>query len=125
MFLLLLAESLLGGCLLALLGGDGLGVSGTLGGGISHHLLVLLLCELLLGLSLGHLGVEVLDAAVDHGNDTSALLGLLGECLWGLRWRRGCVETLVHAHLHEHGRLLVQLGVVELVEAVLGHGEDL
>merc|ERR1719265_496118 len=94
-FLLVVAEGLLRGCLLTLLSGDGLGISRTLGGRIRHHLFVLLLCELLLGLSLGHLCVEILDAAIDHGNHTGAFLRLLGESLWCLRGRRGRLETPV------------------------------
>merc|ERR1719162_1320256 len=106
-------------CLFSFLGCDGLGISGALFGGISHELLVLLLCKLLLSLSFSHLSVKVFDERVNHANDTTALLTLLGVCSWGLRSSRRYIQLLVRGHLHKRGSwCLVKLGVVELVQAI-------
>merc|ERR1719313_386079 len=53
------------------------GVRGTLGRGVRHHLLVLLLRLLLCGLALCQLLVQVLDEHVDHRDHARAVLGLL------------------------------------------------
>merc|ERR1719272_1168827 len=100
-------------CLLSLFGCDGLGIGGAFLGGVSHELLVLLLCKLLVGLSFCHFSVKVFDERVNHANDTTALLTLLGVCSWGLRSSRRCIQLLVRGHLHKRGSwCLVKLGVV-------------
>merc|ERR1719329_817685 len=95
-----------------------------LGRGLSHHLFILFLRKFLFSLSLGHLCVKVFDASINHGNDSCALLRLLGVCLWCFWCCRRSIKTPMHRHLDKHGWLLVQLRVVELVQAVLGHGKD-
>merc|ERR1719503_247028 len=150
-----LGAVLLEGCLEiglgALLVGEHLAVLGALGGGVGHEGLVVLLGVLLGELGLGHLLVQVLDQEIDHRDDAVALLALLLELLWCLGGRAG-VGLGEHGHSgacnatwsfswcqgaasSEGGtvligeltlwRGLVELWVVELVQAVLGELQEL
>mmetsp|Transcript_19546 Transcript_19546/g.51234 ORF Transcript_19546/g.51234 Transcript_19546/m.51234 type:complete len:296 (+) Transcript_19546:90-977(+) len=70
---------------------------------ICHELLVVLLRVLLLGLTLGHLLVQVLHQQVDHADDAIALLALVRVGAEGLRGRgrRGLGAAAVQGNLHE------------------------
>mmetsp|Transcript_61065 Transcript_61065/g.181953 ORF Transcript_61065/g.181953 Transcript_61065/m.181953 type:complete len:210 (-) Transcript_61065:716-1345(-) len=99
---------------------------------VLHHTLVVLLRVLFHGLCLSHLLVKILDKEVQHGDDTGAV-GLLVVGAKGLRRRgRGFLAEEVGGDLREDrsirgGSALghVEPGVVELVEPVLRHHEQL
>merc|ERR1719377_31982 len=101
---------------------DRLGILDALLRRVPGELLVIALRILLFELSLLHLLLQVSNQAVHHGDDAVALFALLGvgtESLWGRRLS----SLIVHAHLNEgswHKRW-----VVELVQSVLGHTDDL
>mmetsp|Transcript_7597 Transcript_7597/g.16533 ORF Transcript_7597/g.16533 Transcript_7597/m.16533 type:complete len:474 (-) Transcript_7597:751-2172(-) len=115
------------GCLLF----DCLGVRGTLFLAVSHQALVILLRVLLAKLTLLHLLLQVVDHHVHQANNT-ATVRLLEAANFGRRLRGG-------SHLDEGIRLfhllfLTQLGCflllvllrgVELVQAVLGHPQQI
>mmetsp|Transcript_12235 Transcript_12235/g.28521 ORF Transcript_12235/g.28521 Transcript_12235/m.28521 type:complete len:329 (+) Transcript_12235:273-1259(+) len=119
------------------------GIGSSLRRCIIHGVLVLSLGRLLLGLCLCHLHVKRLDQQVDHSDDTIAILRLLGVAIPRLRWRR----RRIFPNLHQYGLLLsrlcksvgdslllrhrrwrrrqIKLGIVELVQPVLGVLEQL
>mmetsp|Transcript_81926 Transcript_81926/g.219163 ORF Transcript_81926/g.219163 Transcript_81926/m.219163 type:complete len:647 (-) Transcript_81926:216-2156(-) len=110
----------------ALLLAAGGGVGGALGLAVRDEGLVVLLCVLLHELILLHLLLQVLNQHVHQPQDTSSVrLGV------ALHLRGGLRRVAVRANLHEGFllllllRLLVVLGVVELVQAVLRHAQQL
>mmetsp|Transcript_27444 Transcript_27444/g.69458 ORF Transcript_27444/g.69458 Transcript_27444/m.69458 type:complete len:376 (+) Transcript_27444:118-1245(+) len=101
-----------------------LGVHGPLLSGVRHHLLVLLLGVLLLGLRNGHLPVQVTDQEVHHLQDSATLRCFRGVGCCGLRRRWRCAP--LGSQLHEGCRrgALPQRRCVELRQAVLGENND-
>mmetsp|Transcript_30687 Transcript_30687/g.82162 ORF Transcript_30687/g.82162 Transcript_30687/m.82162 type:complete len:375 (+) Transcript_30687:3-1127(+) len=118
---------------------EALGVRSPLVGGVLHQLLVVGLRVLLGRLRLGHLLVQVSDEQENHLDHPAVLPRLLGVDAEGLRRRRGGGLLVVLRDLHErhvlgdriHRGALhlrwgnIHLGVVELVQAVEGHLQQL
>mmetsp|Transcript_19741 Transcript_19741/g.43779 ORF Transcript_19741/g.43779 Transcript_19741/m.43779 type:complete len:458 (-) Transcript_19741:299-1672(-) len=114
---------------------NGLGVRGALGLAVGNQLLIVLLTVLLRKLGLLNLLLQIIDHHIHKANHTTRVRLLEGANLWC--WGRGgkAVQTdldkgvglldfLLFRKLFRL-RLLVLLGVVELVQAVLGHAQQL
>mmetsp|Transcript_83085 Transcript_83085/g.222915 ORF Transcript_83085/g.222915 Transcript_83085/m.222915 type:complete len:245 (+) Transcript_83085:129-863(+) len=131
-------------CLLGGLGRQRLRIVHPLVLRVRDRLVIVRLRVLLLRLGLGHLAVEIFDQQIEHGNDAAALFRLLRVCAPGLRRRcgsDGAVRVLGHlnqrrraGHVTLDGALggqldlcrrVVELGVVKLVEPILGEQEQL
>merc|ERR1719240_974342 len=96
---------------------QGLGVFSAFGRRVLHKGLVVTLSIFFSDLSLCHLLVQVLGERVHHRNDAIALFGLLGVSLNRLRRRGRCI-TAMDTDAYQC-RWLVQLGIVEFVQAIL------
>mmetsp|Transcript_108284 Transcript_108284/g.336566 ORF Transcript_108284/g.336566 Transcript_108284/m.336566 type:complete len:279 (-) Transcript_108284:141-977(-) len=121
---------------------DRLQVGGSLCRRVRHQLLVVRLRVLFVDLHLRHLLLEVLLQEVHHRHDARRLLALLHVRPEGFRRRRRRLLRPAGGHLHQGGpahvpgdalplrdlllrRRLVELRVVELVQAVRRHLQDL
>mmetsp|Transcript_32784 Transcript_32784/g.78930 ORF Transcript_32784/g.78930 Transcript_32784/m.78930 type:complete len:439 (-) Transcript_32784:617-1933(-) len=100
-------------------------ISGALFGAVCHQFLIVLLAVLLLELVLIHLQLQLIADLVNHTDDSTATAAGLGP----ERCRRlvlpGVGRNLNEALFLLLRRLLVLLGVVELVQAVLGKLQQL
>mmetsp|Transcript_7595 Transcript_7595/g.16516 ORF Transcript_7595/g.16516 Transcript_7595/m.16516 type:complete len:458 (-) Transcript_7595:299-1672(-) len=114
---------------------NGLGVRGALGLAVGNQLLIVLLTVLLRKLGLLNLLLQIIDHHIHKANHTTRVRLLEGANLWC--WGRGgkavrtdldkrvCLLDLLLLRKLLRLRLLVLLGVVELVQAVLGHAQQL